>query len=420
MRRPRVLYLAYACAPGWGSEPGIGWNRAVEMAKYCDVWVVCDEESCRTWIEDYFDTHPANPHLHFVYVPRQRSEQWLFRLPGGFYAAYHLWHHRAYRVACQLHAEVGFDLTHQVTFGGYREPSHLWKLDVPFVWGPVGGTQNYPWQFLLGAGAIGSAKEILRNLINLTQLRFSSRVRKAARAAAAVFASNSTGVEDLKRSTGVETILLTDVGIEQEACPASPVTRQAGPLRILWSGVLETRKALELLIEAIALMPEDVECEVRILGEGSAKTRWQRLATQRGVDSQFRWSGQLPRDEAVACLKESDVFVFTSLRDTTGTVLVEAMASGTPIVCVDHQGATDIIEENYGFKVPPTNRRDVARRISEILTRVARNPELLEPLGLAAKQKASAYTWSQQAERIAEVYNSIFEAENSDCRCEKP
>lgn len=204
MRRPRVLYLAYVCAPGWGSEPGIGWNRAVEMSKYCDVWVVCEEGSCRPWIESYFAAHPANPHLHFIYVPLQRSEQWLYRLPSGLYAAYHLWHRRAYRAACQLHAEVGFDLTHQVTFGGYREPSDLWKLDVPFVWGPVGGTQNYPWQFLSGAGAIGSATEVLRNLINLTQLRFSSRVRKAARAAAAVFASNSIGVADINRSTGIE------------------------------------------------------------------------------------------------------------------------------------------------------------------------------------------------------------------------
>ena len=213
-RRPRVLYFAYSCAPGWGSEPGAGWNRSVAMSKYCDVWVICEEETCRSWIEDYYKTHPANPHLHFIYVPYSRFERRLKSIPLCFYAAYNLWQRRAYRVAQRLDAEIHFDLTHQVTFCGFREPSYLWKLDVPFVWGPIGGTQNYPWRFIPGAGLLSGCQEIVRSAVNLAQLFLSLRVRKAAQTAGAVFAANSTGEEDIKRATGVEAIRLAEIGIE--------------------------------------------------------------------------------------------------------------------------------------------------------------------------------------------------------------
>jgi len=420
LRRPRVLHLSYSCAPGWGSEPGVGWNRAVEMANHCDVWVVCNEEDCRAWIEDYLAKHPDNPHLKFIYIPHERVDKLLTRLPGCFYVAYNRWHRRAYREICRLHQEINFDLVHQITFCGYREPSYLWKLGVPFVWGPVGGTQNYPWRFVSPVCGLKVLSEAFRSVLNTIQLRCSPRVKQAARSASAIFAANSTAASDIKSTTGVEVLKLLDIGLEPVNGPTTPVSRQAGPLRILWSGVLETRKALELLIEAVALLPEDVDCQVQVLGEGPAQTRWQRLAARRGVASRFQWTGRLPRDEAVAQLNDADVFVFTSLRDTAGTVLLEAMASGTPIISIDHQGAADIVDEKIGFKVAPTNRRDVSQQMSVIIARLARNPDLLESFSLAAKQMAADFTWSHQAQRISEVYDSIFESEGKDCRCAVP
>ncbi len=77
-----------------------------------------------------------------------------------------MWHRRAYRFALELSGEIQFDLVHQSTMCGFREPGRLWKLDAPFIWGPVGGTQNYPWRFLPQAGFTGALKEGARNIVN--------------------------------------------------------------------------------------------------------------------------------------------------------------------------------------------------------------------------------------------------------------
>src|SRR4029077_2208996 len=106
------------------------------------------------------------------------------------YWAYHIWHRYAYRTAKRLHAQVNFDIAHQVTFTSFREPGYLCRLGIPFVWGPVGGAQNYAWRFLRGAGVKTACSEAFRSLLNTLQLYGSPRVRSAAKSSAAMFAPN--------------------------------------------------------------------------------------------------------------------------------------------------------------------------------------------------------------------------------------
>src|SRR4029077_14295878 len=106
----------------------------------------------------------------------------------------------------QLHSELQFDLMHQLNLCGFREPGYLWKFDVPLVWGPVGGAQNYPWRFTTNAGIGGAFSESIRSVLNLVQMRFSLRVGRAARKASAMLAANSTNARELAPRRGNATI----------------------------------------------------------------------------------------------------------------------------------------------------------------------------------------------------------------------
>src|SRR6516164_288395 len=90
-RRPRVLLLAYACSPERGSEPGLGWHRAVETAKSCDTWVICEDRIYGAAIRRYLREHGDIPGLHFEYVAMPSPIRWLGRIPGLAYTAYNLW-----------------------------------------------------------------------------------------------------------------------------------------------------------------------------------------------------------------------------------------------------------------------------------------------------------------------------------------
>jgi glycosyltransferase involved in cell wall biosynthesis len=406
-RRPRLLMLAAACCPGRGSEPGVGWHRAVQAARYCDTWVLCPENENSQVLRRHLATHGDIPGLNFSFVPRGPVLNFLSRVPGLYYTSYNLWHRRAYRVARQLHAEVGFDLVHQVTLCGYREPGYLWRLGVPFVWGPVGGTQNYPWRFLGQAGWLGGLREALRSVANRVQLRFSPRVRRAAREAAALLAANSTVQRDFARAHGRTPELLLETGLPQVA--EAPREPRPGPLRLLWSGELCPWKALSLLIEALARLPGDVAWELNILGRGPLQGRWQRLAARRQVADRIRWLGWLPHAEALRQYDWADLFVFTSLRDTSGNVVLEALASGVPVVCLDHQGVRDMVTPACGVKIPVTRPGEVIDRLAAALTGLARDPAARAALAAGALERAREYHWDRQGERMAELYQRVLD-----------
>ena len=101
--RPRVLLLAYACNPLRGSESAVGWNRAVQTARYADTWVICEEHQSAADIARYQQHHGRVPGLHFEFVPRKRWEAFVCRIPGLFQLPHCLWHRRAFQLARRLH-----------------------------------------------------------------------------------------------------------------------------------------------------------------------------------------------------------------------------------------------------------------------------------------------------------------------------
>src|SRR5690242_12861375 len=92
-RRPKLLMSAYACSPDRGSEPGVGWNRALVAAKDFDTWVLTEASTYGSAIRQYLEAHGSVDGLTFVYVPRSRLAGFLRRRIGLYYFALQLWHY---------------------------------------------------------------------------------------------------------------------------------------------------------------------------------------------------------------------------------------------------------------------------------------------------------------------------------------
>jgi glycosyltransferase involved in cell wall biosynthesis/peptidoglycan/xylan/chitin deacetylase (PgdA/CDA1 family) len=387
----------------------VGWHRALQSAKYFDTWVICEEHEFADEIRRYTAAHGDIPGLRFVFVPiDQREWSWGQVHDAIWYAVLRRWHRRAFQAARRLHERLGFDLVHQVTFCGYREPGFLWRLGTPFLWGPVGGTQDYPWRFLAAAGFGGALHELSRTLVNRLQLRLSPSVRGASRRAAAILAANSTVERDFAAAFGVTPQLLLETGLAE--VHGAPRTRHSRgqAMRILWSGLLIHRKALHLLLRALAGLPRDVPYELRILGEGSLRGRWQRLARRLGVAPHVTWLGRLPHHEALRQYDWADLFAFTSLRDTSGNVVLEALASGVPVVCLDHQGMHDIVTDRCGVKIAVTTPGEVISRLTQSIVQLWREPAEWERMSRGAIERAEEHLWSRQEQTMADLYRSIL------------
>jgi glycosyltransferase involved in cell wall biosynthesis len=200
-------------------------------------------------------------------------------------------------------------------------------------------------------------------------------------------------------------MLETGIGHVHETIRAS---RKGGPLRILWSGALITRKALSLLIKALARLPRDMSYELRVLGDGPLRARYERLACRMGVSRNITWLGWRPHSEALEQYPWADIFVFTSLRETTGTVVLEAIACGLPIVYLDHQGVHDILGDDCGVGILVSTPAAAVVHLSEAIAALARDPRWRERLANGALQRARRFTWNRRGRELSLVYKSVL------------
>ena len=415
----KVLLMAYECSPYRGSEWAVGWGRLLQAARVAETHVVTSEENFRALEKARAEgLVPANVHFHTPapdeYLRKHDPHAGIFAYD---YKAYHHWQKLAWELVQKLHARERFDIAHQVTVNTFREPGYAWKLDIPFIWGPVGGTQNFPRRFLSLLPPAEAAKELARAVANGLTLRFNPRVRAAARRAARIIASNSTNRSDYARAWGRRINLLLETGLAEVTAPdrarfharieAQRAGRSAAPLQLLWSGELQTRKALPVLLRALAEARKEAAFSLTVLGDGPMRELWEGESARLGLTDIVHFRGRLPFPEAVAAMNEADLFCFTSLRDTSGNVVLEALAAGVPVLCFDHQGVGDMVAPGCGVKLPVIGPKEAIEDWSRTLVALARNPDRLLRLSEGTTARARDFLWDRNGDVINALYAEL-------------
>ena len=212
----KVLVCVYACSPYRGSEPGMGWNYLKLIAQKREVWAIVEQEKWEPDIRKWQMEHPGEMrNVHFIFIHKARC-RWLRKIwPPSYYWFYRIWHWRAYKAARDLNKKVHFDCVHQLNMVGFREPGYMWKLPIPFVWGPIGGLGQADWRLLELLPFMGKVEFFFRNIINWCHSHFLIRPKLAARKAAetgALITATSENRREAKRLWGVDSAVLCEVG----------------------------------------------------------------------------------------------------------------------------------------------------------------------------------------------------------------
>ena len=411
MKRLKVLVSAYACSPCQGSEPGMGWGWVNAMSQHHELWVICSEKF-RSETENALDKNPElRDCIHFHYIPRKRFRLIEKLCPLSYYWTYRTWQQDACRLAANLHSEICFDVAHQLNMVGFREPGYLWKLPIPYVWGPIGGLELTPWRFLSCMGTYGALYHGARNITNLLQMNFLPRPRRAADKADANIISATDGIARLVRKLWHRNSkTICEIGIDPQNVTFIPRTKiESEPIRIAWSGQHTPGKALNLLLGALRVLPKNVNWHLDVLGSGSMTKKWKLLAKRYGIDSQCKFHGWLSRENALSVMSVANVFVITSLKDLTSTVLIEAISYGLPVICLDHCGMADVINQDCGIKIPVTTPKQAMRDFSKAIEKLAKNPEELRRLSAGAFNRSKEYSWQLHSQRMSEIYKNAIE-----------
>lgn len=419
----KVLLMAYECSPYRGSEWAVGWGRLLEAARAVETHVVTSGENFEA-LERAQAEGLVPPGVKFYTPLPDKKLSGMQAKPGLFaynYVAYHYWQKLAMKLVRELHARERFDLVHQVNVCTFREPGYTWQLGIPYLWGPVGGTQNFPLRFLSLLPPVEAFKEGMRGLSNRLSLR-KPRVRAAAKAAAMIVAANSTNKRDYERVFERPAELLLETGLREvndpdrsrfeERIAEKSAGREAHPLQILWSGELQTRKALPILLRALAGLKE-LPWQLTVLGDGPMRSLWAKEAENLGLGDRVVFAGRLPFPEAVDRMNHAELFCFTSLRDTSGNVVLEAMAAGVPVICFDHQGVGDMVAHGQnGIKVPVSFPQQAITDFAAAIREMIEQPERLLALSLGSTTQARKFLWSRNGDWVLTAYQRLVGAES--------
>jgi glycosyltransferase involved in cell wall biosynthesis len=165
---------------------------------------------------------------------------------------------------------------------------------------------------------------------------------------------------------------------------------------------------LPLLLEALAQLPAELKFELRVMGVGSSEKRWRKIADQLKIGEHIQWIGWPSYNEGLKHYSRADAFVFTSLRDTSGTGLLESLAAGTPLIGVDHQGAHDIMTLRCSIPVSVDSPSLTVEGLKDAIVRLATDPALWRRLSEGAVNRTRHFSWERLSDEIDAAYRSAL------------
>jgi len=406
-----VLVSSFNFNPVRGSECSVGWDYVRAISSRHKVWVITRSRSIeRDETEQYLLQHPdVMPNLTVHFVPESFSNfgSSLGRVTS--YLVYMHWHWQAYKVGRRLDAQIDFDVIHQLTGTGFREPGYLWKLGKPFVWGPICGLQFFPLNLLNAVPFRSRPLFVLKNLSTVWAMYISRRPRRAAAAARVILAGSSHVADKVRTLWGRDATVSCEVSAPVLE-PWQMARRGTGePLRIIWSGRCDPGKALNIVLHALErLKLSSVEWRLTAVGDGPLQGKWKALASRLGISERCSFLGRVSREEVFSVMSTGHCFVQPSLYDATSTVLAEALAHGLPVICLDHFGFKDAVDAECGIKIPPSTFDQVVREFAKAIEDLWLDEDRRIEMSIAAQKAASRLTWKRKEEVINDVYSRVL------------
>lgn len=406
VRFPNVQNLnVVICAHGIDSkdvgEALMAYKWISRLSEFVNLWVITNGSRLHetTGLED-------NPRVKLTVVkPVVTFSNLAFRFERAVRPNYLEFYFRARRAIRAIVAQEHIDLGHQLMPRTVRHTPVFANLGIPYIVGPVHGGLQPPKVM-----AELSAKEepwlaMLRHVDRLRR-RFDPVLRRAFSQAERVLVS-APYVQNIMPLDCVEKCdIVSGVAIDPPSMK-DRIDRHDGQVRLIFVGRIVPDKGIELLIRAMAEC-QPGSCVLSVFGKGPLREYCEKLSQELGVDKYVTWKGFVDRSLVLKAYEEHDVFVLPTVKEPAPSVVIEAMAAGLPVVCVDAGGPAYSVVSDCGLKIGLADRRtmvaDLARAIDFMIThhdeRVA--------MGFQARRRVQKhFTWDVVVGRVLEIYNEV-------------
>jgi glycosyltransferase involved in cell wall biosynthesis len=387
----------------------MAWQLVKRLGRAHQLWVLTAAQN-REALAAALKEEPL-PNVEFVYVDLPGWMGPLLRRQGTLQLYAYLWQWKAYLVARKLHRQVKFDVFHQLSYENDWMASFIGALlAVPYFRGPCGGAHRIPRAFLKEFPLANRLGENLREK-GQWLFRHDPFFIMSHRRARAILVGNREAWEALPRSCRQKSPIVSVNGVSPELIAlAQPIPGRGRGFQVLSAGRLVRIKGFDLALRAFArFVRQHPDSQFRIAGDGPDRARLQSLTQTLGLGRQVRFEGWMAQPQLFHKMAACDVFLFPSLRDGGGLVVVEAMAAGKPVICLDLGGPGLHVTEQCGIKVTPNSPEQAITDMAAALERLYDDCELRARMGQAGRQRVEqVYGWDRVSERVLEIYRAAL------------
>jgi glycosyltransferase involved in cell wall biosynthesis len=284
-----------------------------------------------------------------------------------------------------------------------------------FMLGPVGGGQRVPPAFR--AEVEGSEPWYFKlRLLDRWRLRHDPIVRRTFGKADLILAIGSYMWEMIPGEFHAKCELMLETGIDCERFRGTALSGRPDQrcIKLLYVGRVVPYKGLIYCLKAVARLSAALRSRFELVvigdrGEGGYERACKNFVGAMGLGSMVTFLGYRPKAEIVRFYDECDLFVFPSLAETSGNVVLEAMAMARPALVANCGGPAEVVTPDSGYLVAPTSPEAFIEGIKDVLIEVAQDRSQLIGKGMEARKRMeSKFDWNRKGEKLMEYYERVL------------
>lgn len=355
------------------------------------------------------------PHIRIIEWEDSAWTKRVSRLNAMLKPSYIPFYFRAKRwIANALRSGEKFDIAHQLSPLAMRYPTPLRCFNIPYIMGPLGGSLAAPEAF---KAELNDSWYIRLRRFDRLRFRFDPWLRKSYQQASLLLTVAPYVSELIGQSVTHDRFeFMSETGVDRLP-PESPGRGTAGgPVRLLYVGRLIRTKGLYYAIQAISKLASR-EIQLDIAGRGVDEQPCRELVQRLGLSDLVTFHGQLAYQDVMALYKAADVFVFPSIREPSGNVVLEALSNGLPVVTTRLGGPGYVVDDRTGYRCRAEDPDSLVSELAQIMGELHSARSKREEMGRNAREVISEkFLWNSKVDWMLDRYCEIIrrhETENS-------
>jgi glycosyltransferase involved in cell wall biosynthesis len=412
----RVLVIAEAANPEWTSVPLVGWSHYRALSEIVDVHLVTQVRNRAAVMAaglregtDFtsIDSEMVAAPLYKLATFLRRGTDRAWTIDTAIAAlSYYYFEQMVWNRFFNGKSNIQYNLVHRITPLSPTTPSILAKrlraIGIPFIVGPLNGGVPWPKEFYSTRKKEGEWLSSVRDIYKLLPSYRETREY----ANAIIIGSKDTWGQYVGEYKS-KLIYMPENAINLKHF--GKVRREKSSiLKAAFVGRLVPYKGCDMVISAICEFIKNRKITLDIFGDGPQYIELENQVKEMGLRDGVQFHGFVKNSEMQDLLVQSDIFLFPSIREFGGGVVLEAMALGVVPIVVDYGGPSEFVNASCGYLLQLDSREKIVQQLSSLVEAILKDPSGLQEKRVNCQERVRKFfTWEVKAKQTKKIYEWV-------------